>query len=153
MQAADDAGESEAIEESHGEPPVSSSRSIDKASVTMYANMPPLMINNYVDGLKLFANYIITIGTCFSGIEIAGIGIDSIRYAALYLWGVPLKFHYAFMCENDVAKQEFLLETNPDADMLIDNSKELDKTFTRNKRDNMRVVSIPAVFMFIAGFM
>ena len=57
------------------------------------------------------------------------------------------------MCENDVAKQEFLLETNPDADMLIDNSKELDKTFTRNKRDNMRVVSIPAVFMFIAGSM
>ena len=42
------------------------------------------------------------------------------------------------------------METNPDADMLIDNSKELDKTFTRNKRDNMRV-SIPAVFMFIAG--
>ena len=118
----------------------------------MYGNLPPLVINKYVDGLKVFAKYILTIGTAFSGIEIAGVGVDSIRYASLFLWGVGLKFHYAFMCENDPQKQQFLLNTNPLAEMLINNSKELVNTFTRNVRDNIRM-AVPGAFSFIAGFM
>ena len=61
--------------------------------------------------------------------------------------------HYSLGSRLSSIRDTVLMQRVPGhADMLIDNSKDLVKIFTRNERDQIRM-AVPYVFFFIAGFM
>ena len=126
-------------------------RSLDVATFAAFSCMPCRLVNGFLDAIRVLCMHVWTWGTVFSGIDIAAEVLESLKYTWDVLYEIVFITEQTLMCENDPTKQAFLLKTNKECELLVNDVKDLTMHIVTNVRDGSRM-AVPSMFNLLAGF-
>jgi hypothetical protein len=118
----------------------------------MYHQLPKRFIPDVVQALNVYAQFVITFATAFSGSDILVEALDTLKHARWHHFEIKVTFQQVFMCEIAAHAQRFLKQTNTKCKFLIRSAAELAFPMAVNMISGSSQL-VPTVFMMVAGFM
>ena len=124
-----------------------------KAVGEMLHGVPPRFHVPFIDTFELFARFLISIATVFSGTDIVIHAFNAIKHTAQAVYNITLEFEQLWCCENDPDAQAFLARTNSECLFMINEAADLLKPIVENVLSKTKEkLYIGTPFFLVGGF-